>query len=122
MEEYLEKRQRLIVEDRSQRVDQNTDYKLSSEERRADEILKRIRKEEGETIWGKEQLYASEQPFPGMEFLTGQFFRATSLCHELNRQSTLARDTILGTKVYDILSHVRRECCKDGARHANFTF
>ncbi|KAM5538015.1 hypothetical protein V8D89_008212 [Ganoderma adspersum] len=87
LEEYLNKRQKLIIEDRAQRVDQNTAYKLSPEEHRADEILKRIRKEEGETIWGKEQLHASEQPFPGMEFLT-------------------ARDTILSTKVYDMLSHM----------------
>ena len=73
MEEYLRKRQKLIIEDRAQRVDQNTTYKLSSEEHRADEILRRIRKEEGESIWGKEQLHASEQPFPGMEFLTGEY-------------------------------------------------
>ncbi|KAM5534846.1 hypothetical protein V8D89_011485 [Ganoderma adspersum] len=87
MEEYLVKRQSLIIEDRAKRVDRNTAYKLSPEENIADELLRRIRKEEGETIWGKERLHHSEQLFPGMEFLT-------------------ARDTILGTKVYDILSHM----------------
>ncbi len=72
MEEYLAKRQSLIIEDHAKRVDRNTAYKLSPEEHRADEILKRIRKEEGETLWGKEQLHGSEQLFPGMEFLTGK--------------------------------------------------
>lgn len=72
MEEYLAKRQSLIIEDQAKRVDRNTAYKLSPEEHRADEILKRIRKEEGETLWGKEQLHGSEQLFPGMEFLTGK--------------------------------------------------
>ena len=72
MEEYLAKREDLILQDRAKRVDQNASRKLSSEERQADEIIRRIRKEEGETIWGKEQLHGSEQLFPGMEFLTGR--------------------------------------------------
>ena len=74
MEEYLAKREDLILQDRAKRVDQNASRKLSSEERQADEIIRRIRKEEGETIWGKEQLQGSEQLFPGMEFLTGRLF------------------------------------------------
>ena len=74
MEEYITKRGDLILQDRSKRVDQNANHKLSSEERQADEIIRRIRKEEGETIWGKEQLHGSEQLFPGMEFLTGRSF------------------------------------------------
>ncbi|TBU35454.1 Metallo-dependent hydrolase [Dichomitus squalens] len=87
MEEYLAKRQNLIQEDRARRVDQNAVHRSSPDEIRADELIRRIRKEEGETIWGKQQLHGSEQLFPGMEFLT-------------------SREKILGTKVYDVLSHM----------------
>nr|VWP00298.1 Inositol-pentakisphosphate 2-kinase (EC (Inositol-1,3,4,5,6-pentakisphosphate 2-kinase) (Ins(1,3,4,5,6)P5 2-kinase) (InsP5 2-kinase) [Ganoderma boninense] len=108
MEDYLFKRQNLIIEDRAKRVDRNTTHKLSHEESRADDLLKRIRKEEGETIWGKEQLHDSEQLFPGMEFLTGKSLVDPLPLYNLaqSRATMPARDTILRTKVYDILSHM----------------
>ena len=76
MEEYLRQRERFIREDRALRPDRATASVLSSDERRADDILRSIRDTEADNVWGQEtsseHQHGSKQMFPGMEFLTGE--------------------------------------------------
>lgn len=67
---YMEQRNRLIDDDRRLRRDWSTSKTGSILEQQADEIIRRIRAEEAESIW-KEGLPDVPHPFPGMEFLTG---------------------------------------------------
>ncbi len=69
-DDYLEQRSRLISEDRGRRRDLLTLETRTMLEKEADEIVRRIRAEEAESIW-KEELTDAPHPFPGMEFLTG---------------------------------------------------
>ncbi|OBZ69171.1 Adenosine deaminase CECR1-A [Grifola frondosa] len=91
MESYLQKRHQLIREDRGRRVDAIHGKKLSDAEQRADRIVRDIRAAEAISVWGPESQAASGAEnallhvFPGMEFLT-------------------ARETILGTQLFKILS------------------
>lgn len=77
MEEYLRERERLIAEDRSRRVDASAFGSAGDEERKADEIMRRIRTEENEIVWGPDAppIPGSMHVFPGMEFLTGELIR-----------------------------------------------
>ena len=76
MEEYLRQREQFIREDRALRPDRATASVLSSDERRADDILRSIRDTEAKDVWGQqttlEHHHGSKQMFPGMEFLTGE--------------------------------------------------
>ena len=82
MEDYLERRTQLILEDRAQRVDAPGARILSEDELRADEIVRRIRAEEAASVWAvnSQSIFdydpaeTSPNVFPGMEFLTGKFF------------------------------------------------
>ncbi|KAH9848879.1 Metallo-dependent hydrolase [Lenzites betulinus] len=87
MEEYLRERERLIAEDRSRRVDASAFGSAGDEERKADEIVRRIRTEENEIVWGPDAppIPGSMHVFPGMEFLT-------------------ARETIVKTKLFQVVS------------------
>ncbi|KAH9928472.1 Metallo-dependent hydrolase [Epithele typhae] len=89
MEAYLSKREELISEDRALRPDGFASKSLTPDERKADEILRTVRAAEAESVWGLDRKsnhpHGSQQMFPGMEFLT-------------------ARKTIMGTKIFDILS------------------
>ncbi|EIW51773.1 Metallo-dependent hydrolase [Trametes versicolor FP-101664 SS1] len=87
MEEYVRERERLIVKDRSLRVDANAFGAASHTENQADEILRRIRTEEHETVWDRAapEIPGAAHVFPGMEFLT-------------------ARETILKTKLFQAVS------------------
>ncbi|TBU65296.1 Metallo-dependent hydrolase [Dichomitus squalens] len=100
MDEYLKRREEFIQQDQSLRPDRAAAGVLSSDEHRADEILRSIRKTEARTIWGHElnveHYHGSKQMFPGMEFLT-------------------ARQTIITTKLFDILSKMP----KGGLLHAH---
>ncbi|KAI0351486.1 Metallo-dependent hydrolase [Trametes cingulata] len=100
MYSYVAQRQNLIAQDRALRVDHQTGRTVSDEERRADEILRRIRTSEAESVWSAKNParhpHGSQQLFPGMEFLT-------------------ARETIMGTKLFDILSKMP----KGGLLHAH---
>ena len=66
---YLNLRNSLIDDDRSLRRNIRT---LSLPEIKADKIVRDIRSAEASTIW-KEQHESITHPFPGMEFLTGNF-------------------------------------------------
>ena len=70
LEEYNAKRAALIAEDRALRVDHARASNHTATEIQADAIVRRIRKEEAETIWAEEHDDVPH-PFPGMEFLTG---------------------------------------------------
>ena len=78
MDAYLSQREQLIREDRALRPDHATSHALTPEEIRADKILRGIRTAEAETVWGLDRKsshpHGSQQMFPGMEFLTGEFF------------------------------------------------
>ncbi|RPD64538.1 Metallo-dependent hydrolase [Lentinus tigrinus ALCF2SS1-7] len=85
--EYIRERERLIAEDRSRRVDALALAQATDAEKRADEIVRRIRSEENETVWGPDAppIPGSMHVFPGMGFLT-------------------ARETIVKTKLFEIAS------------------
>lgn len=96
--EYLAERERLIAEDRQWRVDALALGQATDAERKADEIVRKLRAEENETVWGPNAppIPGSLHLFPGMGFLT-------------------ARDTIVNTKLYSILSKMP----KGGVLHAH---
>ena len=72
-DEYIRERERLIAEDRGRRVDALALAQATDIERRADEIVRRIRTEENKTVWGPDAppIPGSMHIFPGMGFLTG---------------------------------------------------
>ncbi|PVG02591.1 adenosine deaminase-related growth [Serendipita vermifera] len=80
---YYSQRAQLIAEDTALRADRAKLASLSEAESKAEAIIRKIRKEESETIWApqNEQL---EHPFPGMAFLT-------------------AKKTIESTKMFEII-------------------
>ncbi|KAH9900839.1 Metallo-dependent hydrolase [Cubamyces lactineus] len=98
--DYLAQRSQLIAQDRSLRADYAIEKDLSEDERKADEILRLIRTREAQSVWSAENAtkhhHGSQQLFPGMEFLT-------------------ARETIVETKLFDILSKMP----KGGLLHAH---
>ena len=69
IQDYFSRRATLIQEDRSLRRENVLLRSLTEKESIADEIVRRIRAEEEESVWGVEH---DEFPhiFPGMEFLT----------------------------------------------------
>ena len=75
MEEYLKQRQELIARDRALRRDNTLLANLSSDELKADEVLRGIRSAEAKSVWSQqldvEHMHGPQQMFPGMEFLTG---------------------------------------------------
>ncbi len=74
LNEYLAKRKALVDEDVSLRQDRAKYASMSEIERAAEEIVRRIRKEEALRVWSHEQ-----DLFPGMAFLTGESLQATGL-------------------------------------------
>lgn len=78
MNSYLERREQLIHEDRAHRVDSSRLKNLTDVEAQADRIVRRIRADEAQSIWGTEGKtifdYVPEDTspnvFPGMAFLT----------------------------------------------------
>lgn len=70
--DYFEEREKLINVDRALRRDRLSLQSRPTLEERADEIVRRIRAEEAASIW-KEDHPEVLHPFPGMEFLTGQY-------------------------------------------------
>jgi adenosine deaminase CECR1 len=99
---YFEERDKLIGTDRALRRDSSYIQSRSALEKEADEIVRRIRADEAESIW-KEDHPDVLHPFPGMEFLTGQY----SLCLiiQLSEVST-GRKIIEKTHIFKILSQV----------------
>ena len=71
LNEYLEKRKALVDKDVSLRQDRAKYASMNEVERAAEEIVRRIRKEEALRVWSHEQ-----DLFPGMAFLTGESLQA----------------------------------------------
>ena len=67
-EDYQAERDALIKADRALRVDHIRPNTIL--ESRADQIVRRIRADDAESIWSVQQDDVPH-PFPGMEFLTG---------------------------------------------------
>jgi len=70
LEDYQAERDALIKTDRALRVDHILPNTIS--ERQADQIVRRIRADDAESIWNVQQGEVPH-PFPGMEFLTGWY-------------------------------------------------
>jgi hypothetical protein len=70
LDDYLRDRIDLINEDRALRTDCDITKHFSSAELQADQVVRAVRIQEAETIWGVEHDDVPH-PFPGMEFLTG---------------------------------------------------
>lgn len=70
LDDYLRDRINVINEDRALRTDCDITKRFSSAELQADQVVRAIRIQEAETIWGVEHDDVPH-PFPGMEFLTG---------------------------------------------------
>ncbi|KAH8826919.1 hypothetical protein DL96DRAFT_1710080 [Flagelloscypha sp. PMI_526] len=68
---YLKERDELIQKDTGLRRDYALQQNFSDLEKRADQIVRRIRKEEAETIWDVERDDVANT-FPGMAFLTSK--------------------------------------------------
>jgi adenosine deaminase CECR1 len=71
IDDYMMQRDALIKDDRSLRRDYMTVALRSSLEAKADEIIRKLRAKEANSIW-KEDHPEIMHPFPGMEFLTGE--------------------------------------------------
>lgn len=69
-EDYQAERDALIKADRAFRVDQIRPNSIL--ERQADQIARRVRANEAESVWSVQQDKVPH-PFPGMEFLTGLY-------------------------------------------------
>ncbi|KAI0695871.1 Metallo-dependent hydrolase [Cerioporus squamosus] len=100
MDDYLRKREELMLKDRALRHDRAADRQPSTDETQADKVLRAIRAAEAESVWDPNRKtghhHGSQQMFPGMEFLT-------------------ARATIMSTKLFAILSKMP----KGGLLHAH---
>lgn len=70
LEDYQAERDALIKADRALRVDQIRPKSIL--ESRADQIARRVRAHDAESIWSVQQDKVPH-PFPGMEFLTGLY-------------------------------------------------
>ena len=72
-DEYRDARAQLIAADRSLRVDALALEHATEAEKRADAIVRKIRAQENETVWGPDAppIPGSMHIFPGMQFLTG---------------------------------------------------
>jgi len=67
--DYLQRREKLIAEDRALRIDRvRANY--TATELKADEVVRSIRAREAVTVWGINHEHVPH-PFPGMEFLNG---------------------------------------------------
>ncbi|KAI9571443.1 hypothetical protein HD554DRAFT_2076160 [Boletus coccyginus] len=71
LDDYLRDRINLINEDRALRTDCDVKKHFPPAELRADRVVRTLRSQEAETIWGVEHDDVPH-PFPGMEFLTGK--------------------------------------------------
>ena len=72
----MERRADLIRADRTQRVDAKLRASSNDAELKADQLVRDIRAEEAQTVWGteKQEMYnipKNSHIFPGMEFLIG---------------------------------------------------
>lgn len=111
METYLKRRSELIAQDRALRPDHAIAKALTADEQKANQILRSIRTSEDRTVWnGKlpvKHIHGPQQMFPGMEFLTGQFLVPQQCIVQQLNFFTIARDSIVNTKLFDILSKAR---------------
>ncbi|KAG1888989.1 Metallo-dependent hydrolase [Suillus fuscotomentosus] len=81
--DYLQRREKLIAEDRALRTD-HVRSNYTAAELKADKVVRSIRAKEATTVWGIDHEHVPH-PYPGMEFLNG-------------------KDLILQTELYEIVS------------------
>lgn len=72
LQDYLAERDVFIQQDRSLRRENSRLATLSAKEKKADEIIRNIRAIEEVKVW-KQDYPDVPHPFPGMEFLTGEW-------------------------------------------------
>ena len=68
--DYLQRREKLIAEDRALRVDRVRAHHTAAE-LKADEVVRAIRTREAVSVWGVDGKDVPH-PYPGMEFLNGR--------------------------------------------------
>ncbi|OAX42292.1 Metallo-dependent hydrolase [Rhizopogon vinicolor AM-OR11-026] len=113
--DYLQRREKLIAEDRALRVDRVRAHHTAAE-LKADEVVRAIRTREAVSVWGVEGKDIPH-PYPGMEFLNGRMLvlRLTlhltsmpkgSLLHVHHNASVEAR-TVLGLALGHPAIHIR---------------
>lgn len=101
--DYLEKREKLIADDRALRVD-HVRANYTAVELKAEEVVRAIRAREAVSVWGVEREDVPH-PYPGMEFLNGM---DTHLMIGIFSHMTIAKDIIIKTDLYSkIVSKVR---------------
>lgn len=108
---YMRRRDALIEGDRALRVDTARLRSLSDVETRAEDAMRILRTREATEIWGGGKSILEYDPvdgtpnvFPGMAFLTGEFFisvRRRNCSHKNG-----ARGLVTKTKVFRVLSKV----------------
>ena len=107
-EVYMSSRAQLLTEERSRRRDFNYKANHSPAERQAEAVIRRIRREEADTIWSAKH---EDIPhvFPGMEFLTGRLTgsnRKTSILY-IDTLLSPGRNIIEKTCLFNI---IRKAC------------
>ncbi|KAI0780406.1 Metallo-dependent hydrolase [Trametes elegans] len=111
MNAYLAERQRLILQDRALRADHATETHISDDERKADEILRRTRAVEADTVWNpklSKQLPESQRVFPGRARLvhTKLFEILNGLLHA-HLGAVVRADVLLRLALEQAAMHVR---------------
>jgi adenosine deaminase CECR1 len=97
---YWAAREALIKDDRSLRLDRiQGDATLA--EIKADQVLRKIRAEEARSVWDADHP-SVPHPFPGMEFLTGQWRVSEFFCAYF----LPGKKIIVQTKLFTLLSKV----------------
>jgi adenosine deaminase CECR1 len=86
LEVYRAAREALIKDDRSLRLDR-MQGNVTLAEIKADQVLRKIRAEEARSVWNADHP-SVPHPFPGMEFLTGQWRVSELICADQGLFST----------------------------------
>jgi adenosine deaminase CECR1 len=99
--EYLQKREALIAQDRSLRVDARFNFESGDVRQKADEVVRRIELVEGENVWNQQHEGVSHS-FPGMEFLTGAQAGSTVITMSADSPSSRQRhDPTICSRLFD---------------------
>lgn len=101
--DYLSQRTAFIEGERSFRRDRVFYATATDEEKKAEALIRAIRKQEYTDIWNVEHEH-HPNVFPGMEFLTGT--RTVLQTSAGTRRDLSARDLITKTKLFQILTKV----------------
>jgi adenosine deaminase CECR1 len=110
LDEYFLRREKLIAEDREQRIDANHDILHLQSELNADQVVRDIRAQEATNVWGSKnnlKLEVDTHLYPGMAFLTGALHLDDAKPEPTSDfVISLAREIITKTQIFKIMSRV----------------